>query len=558
MNKQCKNCNKTFKITDQDLAFYEKINVSIPTHCPDCRLQRRLAWRNERTLYARTCDLCHKKILALYPKNSSYKVYCHDCYWGDSWSGLEDGREFDFDKPFFEQYTELIKKLPHPAAYNDQIENSEYINYCYGAKNCYLLFGSDENEDCYYCTHVKNCVNCIDCITSDHLELCSNCVDCSYSYNTHYAQESHQLRDCYFNFDCKNCSNCFGSAGLRNKQFILFNKQVSAEEYHKQVDDMLKKHTVAELYKMAEQTRLKNPCQPAIIIASHNSSGDHLHNCSNAQQCFDSNDIIDAKYIYYVNGKAFDCMDVYGGGFNYEQCYEFIVGIGHNLHFSMLCWKSVYNIAYSILTNNAHDCFGCFSLKTGQYAIFNKQYSASDYSQLKNKIIHHMKQTGEWGEFFPVEKSIFAYNETNAQIEFPLNKTTVQQRNWRWTDTIYVTTGKETADINKTATFAPLLNNNITKNIYKCSTCERNFKILGQEFIFYQRQKIFIPVDCYECRFVKLYKKRNSYQIWHRQCMCTQIDHNHQGRCATEFETTYAPDRKELIYCEQCYQKEIY
>ncbi|MBI5622130.1 DNA-directed RNA polymerase, partial [Candidatus Falkowbacteria bacterium] len=28
--------------------------------------------------------------------------------------------------------------------------------------------------------------------------------------------------------------------------------------------------------------------------------------------------------------------------------------------------------------------------------------------------------------------------------------------------------------------------------------------------------------------------------------------------CTNEFETTYAPERPERVYCEECYQKEIY
>ena len=46
--------------------------------------------------------------------------------------------------------------------------------------------------------------------------------------------------------------------------------------------------------------------------------------------------------------------------------------------------------------------------------------------------------------------------------------------------------------------------------------------------------------------------------LWHRQCMCTQNEHDHEGRCPIEFETAYSPDGKELIYCEDCYNKEIY
>ncbi len=28
--------------------------------------------------------------------------------------------------------------------------------------------------------------------------------------------------------------------------------------------------------------------------------------------------------------------------------------------------------------------------------------------------------------------------------------------------------------------------------------------------------------------------------------------------CQNEFETSYAPDRPEIVYCERCYQQEVY
>jgi len=58
--KNCQNCKKDFVIEPDDFAFYEKIKVPPPTFCPECRLMRRYAWRNERVLYRRNCDLCEK------------------------------------------------------------------------------------------------------------------------------------------------------------------------------------------------------------------------------------------------------------------------------------------------------------------------------------------------------------------------------------------------------------------------------------------------------------------------------------------------------------------
>ena len=60
--KSCQNCQKDFTIEPDDFAFYEKMKVPAPTFCPECRLQRRLAWRNEKSFYERTCGLCEKAI----------------------------------------------------------------------------------------------------------------------------------------------------------------------------------------------------------------------------------------------------------------------------------------------------------------------------------------------------------------------------------------------------------------------------------------------------------------------------------------------------------------
>lgn len=58
--KQCNNCTTQFEPRSEERAFYQKIRVPEPQLCADCRLQRKLAFRNERTLYRRTCSNCKK------------------------------------------------------------------------------------------------------------------------------------------------------------------------------------------------------------------------------------------------------------------------------------------------------------------------------------------------------------------------------------------------------------------------------------------------------------------------------------------------------------------
>ena len=59
-----------------------------------------------------------------------------------------------------------------------------------------------------------------------------------------------------------------------------------------------------------------------------------------------------------------------------------------------------------------------------------------------------------------------------------------------------------------------------------------------------------IPRRCFHCRHMNRVKRRNPFKLWYRKCM--------KEGCNNEFETSYAPDRPEIVYCEKCYQGEVY
>jgi hypothetical protein len=136
--KQCKHCNSDFGITNKDLDFYDKVSpvfngekfgIPSPTLCPECRQQRRLSFRNERKLYKRKCDATGKNIVSIYSPDKEYKVYSQDFWWSDKWSALDYGRDFDFEKPFFEQIDKMMKEVPRSSVINGLNENSYYCNH---------------------------------------------------------------------------------------------------------------------------------------------------------------------------------------------------------------------------------------------------------------------------------------------------------------------------------------------------------------------------------------------------------------------------------------------
>ena len=148
----CQNCQNEFKIEPEDFKFYDKIKVPPPTFCPECRDQRRWAFRNERNLYRRKCDLCKEDIISMYASDSAYKVYCSKCWYSDKWDPLEYGKEYDFSVSFLEQCKKLLSEVPRLALVQENVVNSPWVNYERNDKNCYLCVGGEESEDCMYTT----------------------------------------------------------------------------------------------------------------------------------------------------------------------------------------------------------------------------------------------------------------------------------------------------------------------------------------------------------------------------------------------------------------------
>ena len=175
-----------------------------------------------------------------------------------------------------------------------------------------------------------------------------------------------------------------------------------------------------------------------------------------------------------------------------------------------------------------------------------------------------MKKTGEWGEFFPPVVCPYGYNETLNIDFFPLKKEEAIKNGFNWKEE------KEknysiTLDSDKVPKNISSVNEDILNQIIGCAhggtcghKCPVAFKVTERELQFYKKMNIPIPVLCPNCRYYERLKWRNPAKLWHRQCMCEIENHNHRGKCLVEFETSYAPSRPEIVYCEKCYQQEAY
>src|SRR6185369_3796769 len=207
----CSNCAGSFIVESDDFDFYQKIKVPPPTFCPQCRFQRRLAWFKSFRLYKRKCDLCQKEKISMYKPDAPYRVYCPDCWWGDGWDPLQYGRDYDFSRPFFEQFEELLHAAPLLGTVIDtsSLPTAPFNNYIGHAKNTYLTYYSDNNEDSAYGFFLSQNKSVFDCTSVWECEQCYDSINGYKNYRVHGSLSNvHDSLNSFFIKDGKNIQNC--------------------------------------------------------------------------------------------------------------------------------------------------------------------------------------------------------------------------------------------------------------------------------------------------------------------------------------------------------------
>ena len=583
-SKICQNCKKDFVIELEDFNFYEKIQVPPPTFCPECRIVRRFIWRNERTLYHNKCAFSGKPIITMFAPETNLVVYDRDIWWGDKWDPLAYGQDYDFPKPFFEQFSELLHRVPLMNLGNSNCVNSDYGNHNEGCRNCYLTFAAYSNENVSYSTGVFESKDSIDLYKVGKSEQCYEDVLCNALFNTHFSYDSDECIDSYFLTSCLNLQNCLGCMNLRHKKHCIFNKQYTKEEYDKECAKYdFGSYEVLERFKKEYKNFIKNQFRRfAFIYKSKDVTGDNVMFSKNSKMVFDIfSEAENSKYIIHGAAGIKECYDGYGIGAKAEEGYEiFDTGIqGYRQMFSIIN-HTCQEAQYTYMCFSAGYLFGCIGIRNQEYVILNNRYTKEEYKKLLPKIIEHMNtmpyvdkqsQIYKYGEFFPSEISPFTYNETIANEYYPKTETEALQAGFRWKE---VTQRSYAIEVNSKDLPDHIkdTNESIVGKVIGClhgekcnEQCTLAFKITDMELKFHKKLNIALPRLCPNCRHYQRLKKRNPFKLWHRQCMCGRAgspqataNHGHEGVCPNEFETSYAPDRPEIVYCEKCYQQEVY
>ena len=518
MIETCRTSGTSFEISDEDRDFYNKLGIPAPTLCPEERLRRRLCFRNFRSLYQRTCDLSGKRIISLYEQDAPFPVYDNPLWWSDEWSAQSFSKEIDFSRPFFEQYHELSNQVPRYSIMNVNSENCNYSIVAADSINCYLVYGCVRNENCMYGHIVWDCEYCLDCLYTYRCQWCTNGIDLADCYNVHYSTECANCSDSYFLHDCRNCRDCFGCTNLRGKQYYFFNEYLGEQAYREKLATFfpLNRKTVADGYQWVEQQREKHAFYPPMFnVNTENVIGNHCYECENLEQCFDAKDCRDCKYCYTTFGNS-NCYDMSfngRGGTNY--CYEGLTIAGCN---EVMFAEQVFDssrVLYSQYCYSGSDLFGCNGLRNAKHCILNKAYTEHEFETLKDKLISHMKETDEWGEFFPSKLSPFSYNESIAQEYLPLSKEEVLYRGLSWKDKTANTSDEPLSTMPSTAAE---VDDSILEETFLCQKTERPYRIQKQELEIRKRLELPLPVCCPDARHEGRMKLRGERRLWNTTC----------------------------------------
>ncbi|MBP7822819.1 hypothetical protein KA050_00540, partial [Candidatus Gracilibacteria bacterium] len=89
---------------------------------------------------------------------------------------------------------------------------------------------------------------------------------------------------------------------------------------------------------------------------------------------------------------------------------------------------------------------------------------------------------------------------------------------------------------------------NVLNGILKCEITGKPFKIIKQELAFHIENHIQLPKKHPDQRHKERLSQRNPRKIYERSC----------AECNKNITTSFVPERKERIVCEECYRKLVY
>jgi len=266
--------------------------------------------------------------------------------------------DYDFDKNFFENYSDLFKSidifdfinywLAEKCFYSDMVVNS---------KNVYLSFTVINNcENIYYSFSVKD--NCNDIFNSISVYLNSSIVYFSSwvneSYKIFYSRFIYNSNNIWFSSNLTWCSECIFCNNLDNCSYYIENKKYEKVQYlHKKKEILKDKNKYFEYYSKVEKI-WKN-------YNSTNVNWSGFYNSIDVKKWYYWYNVKNGNNLLFVwwiswNENMFDVITAWSP--TSSDLYWIMWANWNNLY---LCMNATFssNIYYSYFVTHCSFCFWC-------------------------------------------------------------------------------------------------------------------------------------------------------------------------------------------------------
>jgi hypothetical protein len=547
LNKICIDCKNEFKIDSGDLILYEKINLKIPDICVLCRWKRYLGFLVFGKFRKGTSDLSGESFITVLSNNSRYPIYTFKEWWSDAWDAMNFGQDYDSNKSFFEQLTELQEKIPRPHQTGENSINCDWCEDTWDSKNCYLSRHVFKCENLSYCYRTVESKDSFDLVYSFNLENSYDCVGCHNSFNLNFSENSRECIDSQFLFDCRNCQNCFMSWNLRNKQYCIRNKQYSKDEYEKELQN-IKLDSYNNLEALKEEfkniLKIKAVHRENFNLKTTTSVGNYMTNCDNCINVFSWEDSQNCRNsLRGISTK--DCIDQLGTWHNELSGNNSCVTGGYQTHHSS--WSNARYSEYLDICNDCEYCFGCIGIRKKKYCILNKQYSKEEYEVLRERIITDMEKRGEYGKFLPYSMSLCDYNLSSGMIYFPdTTKEDILSKGGYWSEEdLSSQDGSPSLELPDSILDTDI---NVTTKALICPESNYRFNISQAEYEFHKKKNFALPRIHFDLRMLKKARKTAVLKSYPYKCVY----------CKNDIMAYYPPEwGYKNIACEYCYKQNI-
>lgn len=328
IQKICKLTGKSFEVSELEQKLRQSFGVALPDIHPYERLRHIMCFRNIITLYYDQCDLCGKQIVSVWGENPAFPVYCPSCWNSDRWELPQ--MDLDLNRPFFDQFKELVNQTPHFSQSLLNPENSDFCNMGTGLKNCYMTFNVTFGEDCYYTYGGMNLKNCVDSLLSDESEFLFESINCRKSYQVFWSELAINCTECNFVYDCVDCTNCTLSTGLRHKQYVFLNEQLTPEAYAEKIKDLQTGDyaTVQRYLKQYEELKKAYPKKYLLGARNEDVTGNIIFDSKNLVDSYHALHCEDGANLFNI-WRAKDSLDTVAfGGTGVEKVYS-CATVGH-------------------------------------------------------------------------------------------------------------------------------------------------------------------------------------------------------------------------------------